>query len=96
MYTDEGSDGDLSAADYTPPTPPTPEAPVGGTKKRKKYDSEIDNLTHMIQRQVDEAEHFGLVVASHLRRCPARLQGQLQALLMTTIVNFEEEVVNPQ
>lgn len=99
MYADEDSDGDVSTAQCTPPMP-KPSAPsehtsgtAGGTKKRKKYENEIASLTEMISKQTDEAEHFGLVVASRVRRYPERLQGQLQALILTTITNFEEEVV---
>lgn len=99
MYTQEESDGDVPMAEYTPHTPeasassPHTSGALGGTKKRKKYDNEIDALTQMITKQIDEAEHFGLVVASRIRRCPERFQGQLQALILTTITNFEEEVV---
>lgn len=99
MYADEDSDGDVSTARCTPPMP-KPSAPsahtsgtAGGTKKRKRYENEIASLTEIISKPADEAEHFGLVVASRIRRCPERLQGQLQALILTTITNFEEEII---
>lgn len=65
-------------------------APSDLTKRKRKkvYEEEINALSKIISKEVDEAEHFGMLIASYVRQCPKRLRVQMHADVLATAAKY--------
>lgn len=84
--------GDASAS-IAVRDPATSRSRVGNSSvppypKKKPFQKEVDTLHKLLEEKPDEEEYFGNVIASHLRRCPARLKGQMELELLQVAVKY--------
>lgn len=83
----------LSQPQEQPPPRQQP-TPSGGTqakKKKKPYDREIERLDAILSHVPDGAEHFGHLIADHVRKCPQHLVGEMQLEVLKAAISYSSQ-----